>query len=179
MTWAGLAPGQEASPSGSLSLSSSLFGQGSFLGRRGSAGATGCWSRDLGGSRRETALFAHLGSKQRGDIYFIEQMCKQAPQKGGVDSVPPWTPGSTNIFFQLGFEELEPSSHLVSTGQIGPLLPSKGSVMFPRTADPGQPQRTSLKDFPPWPQVSDEYLPCPLRRASSCKPGWEGSCADQ
>lgn len=153
LTWAGSEPGQEASPSGLLSLNPSLFGQGSFLGRRGRAGS---WSGDLCGSRRETVLFAHRGSKQRGDIYFIEQMCKQAPQKGGLDSVPPWTPGCTNTFFQLGFEELEPSSHLISTGQLGhcrhhraPLwLHQRAQLCFPRTADPGQPQRTSLKDFP-------------------------------
>lgn len=43
-----------------------LFVQGSFVGRRGRVGATEIWSRDLGGSNRETTLFVHHGAENKG-----------------------------------------------------------------------------------------------------------------
>lgn len=82
VTWAESEPGQKASPSG-FTITESVFVWPRQLPgkKRKDWGVTGSWSRDLGGSRRETVLFAHRGSKQRGDIYFIEQMRKQAHRR--------------------------------------------------------------------------------------------------
>lgn len=43
-----------------------LFVQGSFLGRRGRVGTPENWSRDLGGSSKETTLFVHHRAENKG-----------------------------------------------------------------------------------------------------------------